>query len=124
MYIRDVKMNCFSLHQERPYMFHRWDVASQATSRCGQSNILMECGSSRILRHQTSSEVLLHILIVDSLEEVQVTQFLGWVDRCPDLCVVEDDPPPVLENMSNIMPTVGRGAHVTHYSHEPVLCSK
>lgn len=60
--------------------------------------------------------------VIKSLEEIQVTHVLGWINRDANLVVIEYNPSPFFVYMSNIMPTKGRRSYVAHYTDEPVSC--
>jgi len=59
-------------------------------------------------------------LAANPLKEIEVAHILGQIDRCGNLAVVEDCPPPVFENMGDIVPAVGGGTHVADKSHQLV----
>lgn len=62
-------------------------------------------------------------LVANPLKEIEVAHFLGQVNRYCDLAVVKDCPPPVFEDMSYVVPAVGRGAHMAHERHQLVSCT-
>jgi hypothetical protein len=63
-------------------------------------------------------------LAANPLKEIEIAHILGQVNRCGYLAIIEYRPPLVLENMSDIVPTVGGCAHMAHKCHQLVSCKQ
>ena len=74
------------------------------------------------MNYELSRYLPVMCLAANPLKEIEVAHILGQIDRCGNLAVVEDCPPPVFENMCDVVPAVGGGAHMADKSHQLVSC--
>lgn len=58
----------------------------------------------------------------DPVIDVEVSEIFGWIFRQGDLVIIEDDPATFLEDMTDVMTTLGRCPHVTHKGSKAILC--
>lgn len=89
-------------------------ITQEEKAQPKDSRKLLEACSNLLYLANPSAAASLSDSTINSLKKVQVSHVDWWILRNPNFIIVENHPPTIFVDMSNIMPTVCRCPNMAH----------